>query len=325
MTNLAPEERASRGRDCPPCPEHPVLERIATRSAEVGRGFVIRRALPSRQRRMVGAWCFLDHAGPLQVDPGAGLRVGPHPHIGLQTFTWVIEGTVVHRDSLGNEQVITPGQVNLMTAGRGIAHAEDSAATESRGSGEAGRLHAMQLWIALPDSERHRAPEFRNYPDLPLVERGGFEVRVLAGSALGRTSPVGVYSPIVALDLAATAAARLSLPLEASFEHAALVSSGEADIAGELTSPGTLLYLGSGREQLAVSARSTARLLIIGGVPFGEDILLWWNFVARRAEEIEAATRDWNSDQRFGTVKGSPSPRLLAPDIAGLHLRERRT
>src|SRR6266853_1859611 len=228
-----------------------MLERIETRAAEIGGGLVIRRALPHRRRRTVGAWCFLDHAGPMEFGRGGGMGVGPHPHIGLQTFTWMIEGAVMHRDSLGNEQVITPGQVNLMTAGRGIAHAEDSAATEPRGSGEAGRLHAMQLWIALPDSERHRAPEFRNYPDLPLV----------------------------ALDLTATAAARVSLPLEASFEHAALVSSGEADIAGELMSPGTLLYLGSGREQLAVSARSAARLLIIGGVPFGEDILLWWNFV----------------------------------------------
>ncbi|HYL70450.1 MAG TPA: pirin family protein, partial [Candidatus Dormibacteraeota bacterium] len=137
-------------------------ERIECRTAEVGDGLIIRRALPNRRRRTVGAWCFFDHAGPVAVSAG-GLHVGPHPHIGLQTFTWMIEGAVTHRDSLGNEQLITPGQVNIMTAGAGIAHSEDSA----DGPGAAPRLHAAQLWIALPDAERHRAADFRNHPQLP--------------------------------------------------------------------------------------------------------------------------------------------------------------
>jgi redox-sensitive bicupin YhaK (pirin superfamily) len=254
----------------------------------------------------------------MEFGRGGGMGVGPHPHIGLQTFTWMIEGTVMHRDSLGNEQLITPGQVNLMTAGRGIAHAEDS---DSAGGG---RLHAVQLWIALPDGERHRAPAFRNHPQLPLVELGGFSVRVLAGSAFGKTSPAEVYSPLVGLDLAASGPARISVPLTASFEHAALVLSGAASIEDEALTPGTLLYLGSARERLALSCEAAARIILVGGAPFGEDILLWWNFVARHAQEMEQAARDWNTGQRFGAVHGSPSPPLSAPEVTGLHLRPAR-
>jgi redox-sensitive bicupin YhaK (pirin superfamily) len=293
-------------------------ERLEAHSAEIGGGLTIRRALPNRHRRTVGAWCFLDHAGPMEFAADGGLHVGPHPHIGLQTFTWMIEGEVVHRDSLGNEQVITPGQVNLMTAGEGIAHAEDSA------PGHAGRLHAAQLWIALPEGERRRPPAFRNYPHLPLVRSGGFDVRVLAGSAFGQVSPAEVYSPLVGLDLAATGAAALSVPLTASFEHAALALSGAASVAGEALTPGTLLYFGPGREELALRTESAARILLVGGTPFGEEILVWWNFVARTREEIAAATRDWNAGGRFGAVRGSPSPPLVAPDVAGLNLRPGR-
>lgn len=289
-----------------------MIERLETRRAEIGGGLVIRRALPHKRRRTVGAWCFFDHAGPLDYEVGGGLGVGPHPHIGLQTFTWMIEGEVIHRDSLGNEQLITPGQVNLMTAGGGIAHAEDSA------PGRAGRLHAAQLWIALPDAERHRAPAFRNYPELPLIETGDFAVRVLAGSALGETSPVGVYTPLVGLDVTAERAAALTLPLEPEFEHAALVLSGSAGIDGEVLAPETLLYLGTGRRELGIRCDSPLRLLLIGGVPFAEEILLWWNFVARTPGEMEHATDDWNAGRRFGAVVGSPSARLTAPEVARL-------
>jgi redox-sensitive bicupin YhaK (pirin superfamily) len=293
----------------------PVIERLEPRSTEIGGGILIRRALPNRHRRTVGAWCFLDHAGPIEFDAGGGMHVGPHPHIGLQTFTWLIEGEVVHRDSLGNEQLITPGQVNLMTAGSGITHAEDSAA------GIGGRLHAAQLWIALPEHERQRAPAFRNYPHLPLIERGGFSVRVLAGSAFGETSPAEIYSPLIGLDLATTGRAALELPLEPTFEHAALVLAGTASVAGEALAPGTLLYLGTGHQAVALRADDTARVLLVGGTPFSEEILVWWNFVARTREEIAAATRDWNAGRHFGPVHGSPAPRLIAPDVAGLNLR----
>jgi quercetin 2,3-dioxygenase len=312
MTNLAP---ASPGPEAAPCATHPVLERLEARATEIGGGLIIRRALPNRRRRTVGAWCFLDHAGPLDYPAGAGLHVGPHPHIGLQTFTWMVEGEVVHRDSLGNEQVITPGQVNLMTAGRGISHSEDSA------PGPGGRLHAAQLWIALPEAQRQCAPAFTNYPHLPLIEQGGFSVRVLAGSVFGETSPAELYSPLMAADLAAGGAARVDLPLTAAFEHAALVLSGSATVEDEALTPGTLLYLGTRRERLAVACERAARILLVGGAPFGENILLWWNFVARRVEEMEEATRAWNQGERFGEVRGSPSPRLIAPDVSGLRLR----
>jgi quercetin 2,3-dioxygenase len=296
-------------------------ERIPTRAAEIGGGLIIRRALPNLRRRTVGAWCFMDHAGPVAFADGAGLHVGPHPHIGLQTFTWMIEGAVMHRDSLGNEQLVTPTQVNIMTAGGGISHSEDSASGELAAAGDRGRLHAVQLWIALPDAERHRAPAFRNHPQLPLLRLDGFDVRVLAGSAVGRTSPVEVFSPLMGVDLEAKGAASLSMPLTPEFEHAALVTQGTTLIAGELLSPGTLLYLEPGRVRLDVSCDAPARAILIGGVPFAEDVLLWWNFVARRPEELEQATRDWNSGTRFGTVTGSPSPPLIAPNPAGLHLR----
>ena len=296
-------------------------ERIATRAAEVGDGLIIRRALPSHQRRMVGAWCFLDHAGPVEVGTDGGLHVGPHPHIGLQTFTWMIEGSVVHRDSLGNEQLITQGQVNLMTAGGGISHAEDSALGYPGAPPGSGRLHAAQLWIALPEAERQRAPAFRNYPHLPRLDLGGFRLQLLAGSFGGERSPAQVYSPLLGIDLSAQAAAAATLPLEAAFEHGALVLDGTAMVAGETLAPGTLLYLAPGRTELKVSCSAPARLLFIGGTPFGEEILLWWNFVARRVEEMEAATADWNTGRRFGVVHGSPSRALIAPSVAGLRLR----
>ena len=291
------------------------LERLEAHSAQIGGGLTIRRALPNRPRRTVGAWCFLDHAGPMVFAAGGGLHVGPHPHIGLQTFTWMIEGEVVHRDSLGNEQLITPGQVNLMTAGDGIAHAEDSA------PGPGGRLHAAQLWIALPDSERHRPPAFRNYPHLPLLESGGFSVRVLAGSAFGLTSPAQVFSPLMGLDLTADGRAALAVPLQPAFEHAALVLVGAASVAGERLAPGTLLYFGPAREALTIQVDAAARILLIGGAPFEEELLIWWNFVARTPEEMVAATAAWKAGRHFGAVHGSPSPPLVAPEVQGLRLR----
>ncbi|MCI0354323.1 MAG: pirin family protein [Acidobacteria bacterium] len=318
MSELERACQASASSDCPRRPGRPVLVRIEARTAEIGEGFTIRRAVPNRQRRMVGAWCFLDHAGPVDYGPGKGLRVGPHPHIGLQTFTWMIEGEVMHRDSLAFEQVIRPGQVNLMTAGGGIVHAEDSV------TDEAGRLHAAQLWIALPDAERHRAPSFHHYPELPIIESGGFLVTVLAGTAFSRTAPTQVFSPLVGMDFAASAAAHTAVPLHPAFEHAALTLSGEVEVEGERLAPGTLLYLGSARDQLGLRCDAAARLLLIGGEPFTEEILLWWNFVARTPQEMLKATEDWNARRYFGDVEGSPSPRLIAPDLAGLNLNRAR-
>ena len=291
------------------------VERLESKRAIVSDGFEIRRALPNRHRRLIGAWCFLDHAGPADYPPGGGLVVGPHPHIGLQTFTWMIEGSIQHTDSLGYRQLIRPGQVNLMTAGRGISHAEDSPADA------AGRFQLAQLWIALPDAERNREPSFHHYPELPVLERGGFRITVLAGSFAGERAPAAFYSPLVGLDLAAEGNARTELALDPAFEHGVMALEGSATVGGEPLSPGALLYFGTGRDRLTVESTAAARLLLIGGRPFGEEVLLWWNFVARTYGEMEQATRDWLESGRFGKVEGARGAPLVAPELAQLRLR----
>ncbi|HEU0224776.1 MAG TPA: pirin family protein [Steroidobacteraceae bacterium] len=295
-----------------------VSERFEARRTLLGEGLEIRRALPHRHRRTVGAWCFLDHAGPADYAAGRGVNVGPHPHIGLQTFSWMIEGAIQHRDSLGFAQWIRPGQVNLMTAGRGIAHSEESPPDEP------GRVQLAQLWIALPESEANREPAFEHYPDLPVLERGGFRVTLLAGECSGERSPARVYTPLIGLDLATAGEARTELPLRSDFEYAVLVLEGAAELGGAPLEPGTLLYLGAGRDRVAIASRCAARVLLIGGEPMDGEILIWWNFVARRREEIEAATRDWNEGRRFGDVQGARNARLVAPDIAELAFRSGR-
>ncbi|MBX3703946.1 MAG: pirin family protein [Steroidobacteraceae bacterium] len=298
--------------------QSPRSERLEARRTLLGDGLEIRRALPHRHRRTVGAWCFLDHAGPADYAAGRGVNVGPHPHIGLQTFSWMIEGAIQHRDSLGYEQWIRPGQVNLMTAGRGISHSEESPA------GEPGRVQLAQLWIALPEAEADREPAFEHYPELPVVERGGFSVTVLAGEFTGERAPAKVYSPLLGLDLATPGEARATLPLRPDFEYAAMVLEGAADFDGATLEPGSLLYLGSGRDGLPVASSRAARLLLIGGEPLREEILIWWNFVARRREDIVQATHDWNLGLRFGEVQGARSARLTAPDPGELNLRGSR-
>lgn len=291
-----------------------VLERINAHTAQVGKGFIVRRAVPTKARRMVGAWCFLDHVGPADFDAGQGLNVGPHPHIGLQTFTWMIKGEILHRDSLGYEQIIRPGQVNLMTAGSGITHSEESL------NDDAGRLHITQLWIALPDAERHCPPDFKHYPDLPIILSDGFKITLLAGTAFNLTAPTKVYTPLVGMDLKTEGAAKTGIGLNPEFEHAVLCLDGAMQVEGETIEPGALLYLGMGRQTLSVSSHAAAQLLLIGGEPFKENILMWWNFVARHPEEIIQATHDWNNHQHFVEVKNSLLQRLIAPDPSSLHL-----
>ena len=284
--------------------------RIPAREADVG-GLLIRRALPVAGKRLVGAWCFLDHLGPADIGDGAGMRVGPHPHTGLQTFTWMIDGEILHRDSLGYVQPIRPGQVNLMTAGYGISHSEET--PQPHGS----RLQAVQLWIALPDAVRDCAPAFGHYPDIPVLAHEGYAVSVLVGDFLGARSPVPVHTPLLGVDLfCADGAAATQLPLRPDFEYAALVLEGEATVAGEPLAPGTLLDLGRGGTQLAVASTGRARVLLLGGEPFGEEVLLFWNFVGRNAAEIAGYARQWNAgDARFGEVQGFDGPRLPAPVV----------
>ena len=285
------------------------IEKIKARVADLGNGMVIRRALPSRQRRMVGAWCFLDHAGPIDFAPGHGMNVGAHPHTALQTFTWLIEGEVLHRDSLGNVQVIRPGQVNLMTAGRGVVHTEESPAGERR-------LHAAQLWIALPPALGDCEPAFEHYPDLPRWTQDGCTLTLLAGAHGGQRSPVRLHSPLLGLELHASASSRLVVPLQPGFEHGILVLDGEARIGGERFVREELADLGRGRDVVELELAPGSRLLLLGGEPFAAEILMWWNFVGFSKDGIARAQRDWESGSpRFGAVAGHDGPRLVAPPL----------
>jgi quercetin 2,3-dioxygenase len=290
-------------------------ERLEAHRAVVGEGFEVRRALPHRGRRTIGAWCFLDHVGPVDYPAGRGLVIGPHPHIGLQTFTWMIEGRILHIDSLGFRQTIEPGQVNLMTAGHGISHAEESPADA------AGRFHLAQLWIALPKHEYARKPSFHHYPKLPILKRGGFRVTVAAGSFEGERAPAEVFTPLVGLDVSAAGPADTSLALDPAFEHGILPLSGAMSVDGEALAPDTLLYLPPGRDRVAVAAARAARLLLIGGKPFGEEIQLWWNFVGRSVEEFGTALDDWLAGRRFGRVDGARGAPLVAPELPRVRAR----
>jgi redox-sensitive bicupin YhaK (pirin superfamily) len=286
---------------------HADRQTIATRDSVLGEGMPIRRALPARQKRTVGAWCFLDHFGPQDVTHGKGMRVGPHPHIGLQTFTWPIAGEILHRDSLGSEQIIRPGQINLMTAGRGIAHSEESPVERSP------LMHGAQLWIALPESHRHIEPAFEHFPDIPGFHRGGLQVTVLTGEMLGERSPVQLYTPSIGIDVHSPQGGEARLPLRPDFEHAVLMLDAAAQIDGEALAIGTLLVLPPGRDHIDIRSNGPMRLLLIGGEPFPEEPLLWWNFVARTQDEITQATQDWNAGVGFGEVHGYDGERLIAP------------
>jgi redox-sensitive bicupin YhaK (pirin superfamily) len=292
------------------------LELTDAREARVG-GMAVRRLLPLRLRRSVGAWCFVDHYGPMSVDGVAGMQVPPHPHIGLQTVTWLIAGNVLHRDSLGSEQMIRPGQLNLMTAGRGIAHAEESPAEHDPS------LHGVQLWVALPDASRHTESAFSHHAELPCVGLDGLAVTVFVGSLGGARSPALTFSEIVGAEIAASRGSSACIPVTAAHEHVIFVATGSAEVAGTALRPGQLLYLPAGRDQLRVLAPAGSRLLLLGGLPLGERLLMWWNFVARTPEEIEAATADWRKG-RFAAVADYDGDPMPAPPLDAVRLRRPR-
>jgi len=308
MSTTEPKSQVSDSADCAAASQQPVAQRIEGKAAVLGDGMRIVRAMPTIQRRMIGAWCFLDHFGPLEIASGKGLRVGPHPHIGLQTVTWLLQGEVLHRDSLGTVQHIRAGQLNLMTAGRGISHSEESPTPRSP------LLHGAQLWIALPESARHGEPAFAHHPQLPVANHDGLRVTVLLGEALGERSPGRVFTPLVGLELKAEDAVRAQLPLDPAFEYGALVLEGRAEIEAENLAPGTLLYLGCGRKRLNIKTDAGACVLLVGGEPFREHMLMWWNFVARNKEELTQVSRDWNAAKAYlGEVQGYDGARLSAP------------
>jgi quercetin 2,3-dioxygenase len=270
----------------------------------------ITRVLPVRERRLVGPWCFLDRFGPLAFGGAKPMDVAPHPHIGLQTVTWLLDGEVRHDDSLGSECVARPGGVNVMTAGDGIAHAEQTPRENS------GHLNGVQLWVALPDATRRGPAAFQHVDAVPTVELSAGIVRPFAGSLAGATSPAVHHSPIVGAEIAVHRGQRLCLDAEPSFEHAMLLLDGDAAAEGSVLAPHVLYYFGRGRRELVISSRSGARLLLVGGPPFGETILMWWNFVARTPDEIRQARADWEGGLRFGPVRGYDGAPLAAPPLA---------
>ncbi|MCX5590683.1 pirin family protein [Alcaligenes endophyticus] len=283
--------------------------RLPAREAVLGEGMKIRRLLPHRAQRMIGAWCFFDHAGPADVSQGQGVRVGPHPHTGLQTFSWMVDGEILHRDSLGYKQLLTKGQVNLMTAGKGISHSEESPAQRSP------TLQLAQFWIALPDAKRFMEPAFEHYPDLPRVTVEQAVVTVLVGELFGQTSPVAVHSPLVGADITTQAATQLEVPLNPDYEYGIAVLTGDAQVGEEQLEPGTLLYLGKGRRQISVSTSQASQIILIGGEPFAEEVVLYWNFVARSLDEVRESIQQWHHSDHFGTVQGYDGPSLPAPDL----------
>ncbi|GHJ95959.1 hypothetical protein SNE510_54780 [Streptomyces sp. NE5-10] len=295
----------------------PVRELLSPRHVRLGESTEVRRLLPNLGRRMVGAWAFVDHYGPDDIADEPGMQVPPHPHMGLQTVSWLHEGEVLHRDSTGSLQTIRPRELGLMTSGRAISHSEESPRPHAR------LLHGAQLWVALPDAHRHVEPHFQHHADLPTVTASGLTATVVLGSLDGAASPGTTYTPIVGADLALTAGTETGLPLDPDFEYAVLTMSGEVHVDGVPLLPGSMLYLGCGRTALPLRASSDAGLMLLGGEPFEEEIVMWWNFVGRTDDEIRAAREDWMTTDRFGEVKGYDGDRLPAPEVPAAQLKAR--
>jgi quercetin 2,3-dioxygenase len=299
-------------------PAGPALDLLPGKEVLLGESTHVRRLLPTLGRRMVGAWAFVDHYGPDDVATSSGMQVAPHPHTGLQTVSWLLEGEVHHRDSVGSDVVFGPGQLALMTAGHGIAHSEQSPAVHPR------FLHGAQLWVALPDAHREVAPQFEHHATLPGFTSDGLTTTVLMGSVADATSPGTAYSPLMGADLKLTPGADVELPLEPDFEYAVLAAGGSATVEGAPVAHGSMLYLGTGRRTVRLRADEAASLLLLGGEPFEEQLVMWWNFVGRSGEEIAEYAELWNAeDDRFGVVVGYDGDRLPAPTLPAMPLKAR--
>jgi redox-sensitive bicupin YhaK (pirin superfamily) len=300
-----------------------ILAVVDARRRDLGDGFTVRRLLPAAAHRAVGPFVFFDHFGPTRIPPAPGLNVRPHPHINLATVTYLFDGEIVHRDSLGSHEVIRPGDINWMTAGRGIVHSErsDPARLGGGGPGAApdGRLHGLQLWVALPREHEETAPEFHHHPaaTLPSFTQGGAEIRLLVGEAWGRRSPVRTFSRLVYLDVRMNAGAELEVPPDQG-DRAVYPIEGSVECEGRSYAASRMLLLRAGRA-IRLHAPDAARLVLIGGDPLGEPRHVWWNFVSSSAERIEQAKRDWRD--RRGDPQG-PFPLVPGDDREFIPLPE---
>ncbi|GIJ31397.1 hypothetical protein Vse01_05450 [Micromonospora sediminimaris] len=283
----------------------------------LGRYTTVRRLLPQRTRRLVGAWCFVDHFGPDDVAQRPGMEVPPHPHTGLQTVTWLLDGEILHRDSLGNQQPIRPGQLNVMTSGHGIAHSERSPAEHPP------LMHGVQLWVALPDEARAAGADFAHHAELPRWRDGDLDVTLLVGELAGERSPARVHTPLLGAQLELAGSAVAGLSLRRDFEYALLALDGAGEVDGLPLAPGALLWLGAGRDVLRLGGEPGSRFMLLGGIPFEEPLVMWWNFVGRDHDEIVAAREDWMAGRRFGVVADDPDPPLPAPALPTVRLKAR--
>ena len=285
-------------------------------------GVKIQRFIPNAKLKTIGAWCFVDHFGP--IGQSEAMVVAAHPHMGLQTVTWIFSGKFEHRDSLGSVQELVPGQINLMTAGKGISHSEISIKAE-------GDLHAMQLWVALPDESRHMDPVFDHVTDLPVIQTETLKAKVLAGEFMGRRAKTRIFSEMVGVEIRIPAGKKVVLPLEKAFEYGFVVVGGSAKLAaesGELEQidKNRLVYWAPGEQTLEIEAGFDEDLvgMLLGGVPFPEKILMCWNFIGRTHEEIVSARTQWNArDSRFGSIDDDIGGWIPAPDMPNVTLAPR--
>lgn len=297
------------------------------------RAMTVRRTLPTRERTMIGAWCFVDHYGPDPVAETGGMRVAPHPHTGLQTVSWLFTGEIEHRDSAGHHAIVRPGELNLMTAGRGISHSEVSTAGTTV-------LHGAQLWLVLPEAHRQVDPAFEHVAPEP-VTGDGWEARVFLGSLLGSTSPVATYSPLVGAELLLAPGTALDLDVDPAHEHGVLLDSGTLAVEGVEAGASDLVHVPTGCATLRLEAGAEpVRALLLGGEPLGEAIVMFWNFIGRSHEEVAAYREEWQAqitrdgavvgdsqdvaEGRFGVVLGDHLPPIPAPGLPNARLKERR-
>ncbi|AZG48364.1 pirin family protein [Gordonia insulae] len=301
------------------------VEVLSARDVPLGgpRAMTVHRTLPQRQRSLIGAWCFADHYGPDDVSATGGMDVPPHPHTGLQTVSWLFSGEIEHRDTIGNHAMVRPGEVNLMTAGHGIAHTEVSTPDTTV-------LHGVQLWVALPESAADTPRDFAHHIP-PVLERDGIEVRVFLGELLGERSPVHTFTPLLGAELTMPPDAEIALPVAPDFEHGLIVDQGRIRIVNSAAGPlerTELGYVGVGTDRLVLRNESgeRARAVLLGGTPLDEEIIMWWNFVGRTHDDIVRFREQWTAhSDRFGKVEGYAGEiqHLPAPELPTTHLRPR--
>ncbi|MCV7278828.1 pirin family protein [Mycolicibacterium flavescens] len=313
-TDTAPTEVT-----CAPSPFTGVLR---AREVPLGgpRAMLVRRTLPQRERSLIGAWCFADHYGPHDVRGGVGMDVPPHPHTGLQTVSWLFSGEIEHRDSAGVHAMVHPGELNLMSAGAGICHSEVSTPATTE-------LHGVQLWVALPEEARHSSRGFAHHKPTPRVVDGA-TLLVFLGQLAGEHSPVETYTPLLGAQIDLEPGASVTFDVDPGFEHGVLLDRGAVRVGGTTLDVADLWFQAAGSHQLTIDnpAAEPARVLLLGGPPFPEQLLMWWNFVGRTHDEIVEYRRQWEAgDSRFGAVTGyrGAVDRLPAPPLPNATLRPR--